>query len=177
MQSRNLAPGLLLIALGAIFLAGNLGAFSLLDLWPVLLIVLGLFFFVLWLRERPNYGLLMPASILVVVGLLFLYCQNNGWWYMRDLWPVFIIAPGVGFFLMYFLGEQEGGLLIPGSILLGVGLVIMSGNRWVGAWWPAVLIIIGVLLLLRPPKAWEFDADGGGSGSDTGAAPPPPDQL
>ena len=157
MPSRNFAPGVLLIALGAIFLASNLGAFDLFDYWPVLLIVLGLFFFGLWLRERPNYGLLMPFAVLVVTGGLFLYCQLNGWYYMRDLWPLFIIAPGIGFFLMYFLGEQEGGLLIPGSILLVLGIVFLSGNRWIGDWWPAILIVIGVLLLFRPPKSWSGD--------------------
>ena len=72
MRSRNFIPGLLLIVLGAIFLAGNLGAFEFWEYWPVIIILLGVAFFGIWLRERPNYGLLMPASVLTIVGILFL---------------------------------------------------------------------------------------------------------
>jgi len=172
MRSRNFIPGLLLIVLGAIFLAGNLGAFEFWEYWPVIIILLGVAFFGIWLRERPNYGLLMPASVLTITGILFLYCQINGWYYLEDLWPVFMLAPGVGFFLMYFFGEQEGGLLIPGSTLMVLGLLFMSGNRWVGYWWPVILIVIGVLLLLRPPKTWSVESAGWSSPGDDESQPP-----
>lgn len=169
MERRSLVPGLFLITIGAIILAANLSWFSILDFWPLLVILTGLFFFALWLRERENYGLLMPAAVVTIIGFLFLYCQGNGWWYMSDLWPIFIIAPGIGFFLMYIFGEQEGGLLVPGSILLVIGTLFLSIHDWSGWWWPILLILIGAVLLFRPPKKPERVLD---DFNDPGTEPP-----
>jgi hypothetical protein len=152
MESRNIIPGLLLIVIGAVILLANLGIFSLVGLWPLAVIILGVFFFILWLKDREDYGLLMPAAILTIVGCLFFYCEQNGWHHMSNLWPVFMIAPGFGFILMYVFGDQEPGLLIPGTIMLVIGIFFLSINEWVGRWWPIILIMLGVLLLFRPPK-------------------------
>jgi len=152
MHARHRGPGILLIVLGIALLVGNLGYFSLLDFWPILIVLAGILFFIQWLTDRENYGLLMPTTIMITTGILFLYCQLYGWYQMKDLWPIFIMAPGAGFMLMYLLGEQETGLLIPGGIMLTVGILFLSANDWAWRWWPAVLIVVGVLILLRPPK-------------------------
>ena len=168
MESRSFIPGLLLIFVGAGILLANLGMFSLAGLWPLLLVLGGAIFLVSWLRDRGNYGLLMPATVLIVFGILFLYCEQYGWWNMSSLWPVFMLGPGLGFILMYLFGERDGGLLIPGTILLVVGVFFLSMGRWSGRWWPAVLIIIGAVLLIWPPRKIEgsfTDADDTGSES------------
>jgi len=156
MNSRNSGAGLLLILLGAILLAANLGAFSLLRFWPLLIVGLGIAFFLMWLGERANYGLLMPAAVMTVIGLLFLYCEIEGWYHMDQLWPVFLLAPGLGFILMYLLGIQDRGLLIPGGILLFLGILFLSVNRLTGRWWPLLLVIVGIMLLLKKPSDSEF---------------------
>jgi len=155
MESRNLTPGLLLIAVGAIILMANLGFFSLVGFWPLIIILAGIFFLIQWIGDRENHGLLMPATVLTIVGLLFLYCEQYGWWNMSYLWPVFLLAPGFGFILMYLLGEQDRGLLVPGTILLVLGVFFLSINRWAGRWWPAILIVLGAVLLIRPPRKIE----------------------
>lgn len=160
MESRNFIPGLLLIVVGAAILLANLGFFSLVGLWPLIVVLGGVFFLAAWLKERENYGLLMPATMLMICGFLFLYCEQFGWWHMGVLWPVFMLAPGLGFILMYLLGEQDIGFLIPGSILLVLGVFFLSINRWAGRWWPAVLIILGAVLLIRPPKKIECSSSG-----------------
>jgi hypothetical protein len=152
MQARHRGPGILLIILGILLLAGNLGYFSLLDFWPLLIVLAGILFLIQWFGDRANYGLLLPSTILIVTGLLFLYCQLDGWYHMGDLWPIFIIAPGAGFILMYLAGDQDAGLLVPGGILLAVGTVFLSANEWAWRWWPALLIVAGALILLRPPR-------------------------
>jgi hypothetical protein len=151
MDTRNPAAYLLII-IGVLLLAANFGLFSLLRFWPLLVIAAGLVFFALWTVDRGNHGLLMPASVLVVIGVLCLYCELYGWWNMQDLWPVFILAPGVGFLLMYLLGHPDRGVLVPGAILMVIGIVFLSANRWAGRWWPVVLIAAGVLVLLRPRR-------------------------
>jgi hypothetical protein len=173
MSARNAGAGLLLIAVGGLLLLSNLGFLDIFGFWPLLIVVVGLAFFLMWVKDRGNYGLLMPFAVLTITGLLFLYCEYEGWWRMQDLWPVFVLAPGVGFILMYALGEKDKGLLVPGTILLATGTVFLSLNRWSGPWWPVILILAGIIILLVGPKA-AIDAvtdvfDGPDESESTGA--------
>ena len=151
MNSRSPAAYLLIVA-GLLLLAANFGLFSLVRFWPLLIVAGGVVFFGLWAVDRNNYGLLMPAAVLTIVGLLFLYCELDGWWRMQDLWPVFILAPGVGFILMFLFGSPDRGVLVPGTLLLVIGIAFLSANRWAGRWWPLVLIAAGLLVLMRPVR-------------------------
>jgi hypothetical protein len=153
MSVRNAGAGLILIAIGGLLLLSNLGFVDIFGFWPLLVVAVGVAFFLMWVKDRSNYGLLMPFAVLTITGLLFLYCEYEGWWRMQDLWPVFVLAPGVGFILMYALGEQDKGLLFPGTIMLATGTVFLSVNPWSGRWWPIVLIIAGIIILLGGPRA------------------------
>jgi hypothetical protein len=179
MKIRNSGAGLLFIILGAVLLAANLGAFSLLRFWPLLIVGLGVSFFLMWFGERGNYGLLMPAAVMTVVGLLFLYCEIDGWQHMEDLWPVFMLAPGLGFILMYLFGTQDKGLLVPGGMMLFMGILFLSVNRLTGRWWPLLLIVVGiVLLLIRPQDKELFDATPeGGLSTEPEVYEPPPEPV
>jgi hypothetical protein len=108
----------------------------------------GLVFFGMYANDRANYGLLMPATILTVVGGMF-FAIVFGWTIMDALWPLFIMAPGLGLLMMYLLGKREKGLLIPAGILIGISLVFLIGTSNYEYLWPVVLIAIGVLLLLN----------------------------
>lgn len=140
--------GIVLIALGVLFLVFNFTDLRPRELWPLLFIAGGFYFYGLYFFDRQNYGVLMPATILTLYGLLFLYCATSGWDLMRGLWPMFMIAPGLGFLLMYVLGKKETGLLIPGWILTGIGIVFLFAFHEGGMLFPALLIIVGVVLLL-----------------------------
>ena len=153
MSTRNAGAGILLIAIGGLLILSNLGLVDVFSFWPLLIVALGVAFFLMWVKNRGNYGLLMPFAVLTTAGLLFLYCNYEGWWRMQDLWPVFLVAPGVGFILMYALGEQEQGLLIAGTINMVIGTVFLSANPWSGRWWPVLLIVAGIIILLGGPKA------------------------
>jgi hypothetical protein len=91
----------------------------------------------------------MPATVLTVVGLMFFYCIFEGWFMMRTIWPFFIIAPGLGFLLMYVFGRKESALLIAGGILSAVGLIFLVGVMENEYLLPLILIVIGVILLLN----------------------------
>lgn len=147
-QSRQLFPGILLIVLGIFFLITNLADINIGGLWPLVLLVPGVYFFVLYFMNRGNFGVLMPATVLTVIGILFLYCEYTGWGAMHDLWPLFMIAPGIGFFLMYFLGRRDRGFLIPGGILTGLGLLFLVNLQDSEIFWPILLILVGLLLLI-----------------------------
>ncbi|MDZ7362539.1 MAG: hypothetical protein ONB46_17725 [candidate division KSB1 bacterium] len=147
--------GALLIAVGAIFLAVNLLGIGWRTLWPMLLFAGSAVFFVIFLTDRRNVGLLMPATILLVYGALFQYCTLTGWWRMSELWPLFIFGPGLGFFMMYLFGHRESGLLIPACILICLSVVFFFAFgpfRYYSRYWPVLLIIAGLFLLLRRKK-------------------------
>jgi hypothetical protein len=146
-QSR--LQGIVLIVLGILFLALNMSTIRLREIWPVFFVLLGLYFVLLFISDRKNYGVLMPASVFIVMGGLFLYCTIEGWYAMGMLWPFFLIGPGLGFFLMYFFGKKEQGLLVPGYILTGLGvlfLFIFAEGMYL---WPLLLIALGIFMLVR----------------------------
>jgi len=147
-KKSNFFWGLLLIGMGVIFLIGNLSRVGMESLWPIFPMVVGLAFWVGYFHDRKNYGLLMPGSILVVVSLLFFYCNFMGWWRMEILWPVFILAPAVGFVAMYFGGLKDQSLLIPAGILSGVGLLFLFISTGFEDYWPVFLIVAGIVLIL-----------------------------
>ncbi len=150
-NTKSLIAGIILIVIGLVILGDNLGFFYVTwdTFWPWFLIIGGVLFLMGWMSDREKYGLLMPASILIVYGFMFLWAAYDGWWYMDTLWPFFLIGPGLGFLLMYLLGNKETGLLVPAAILLGLGLIFLLGSGTARFFWPILLIGIGIILLFR----------------------------
>ena len=128
-ETRSLIWGVILVIIGFVFLGSNLDwfYFDWGDLWPSVMILGGLFFWVGWLSNRKEFGLLMPGSILLVYGVMFQYSALSGWYHMDELWPGFLLGPGIGFVFMYLLGNREKGLLVPAFILIG-----LAGIFWIG---------------------------------------------
>ncbi len=150
-SNKSLVPGIFLILLGLVFLLPNFTQLTLGDLWPLFVLGPGIYFFILFLQDRKNYGVLMPGTILMVIGLLFSYCTIAGWDAMNTLWPLFIIAPGLGFFLMFSFGKKERGLLIPAWILTGIGgaFLVARNLQEPNVFVALILIAIGVFLLFK----------------------------
>jgi hypothetical protein len=160
--SRAIVPGLILIVLGVLFLLSNFGALDL-DwgmLWTWIIILLGVIFWAGFIFDRSKDGLIMPGTILLVVGIVFNVSVRYDWAPMEDLWPFFILAPALGFYLMYLLGRHDRGVLVPAIVLTVIGVVFLMSTsnilRWLG---PIVMIGIGVLILLSRGKG---DAGRGG---------------
>jgi hypothetical protein len=72
---------------------------------------------------------------------------------MQYLWPFFLIGPGMGFYLMYFLGEKEKGLLIPAAILVGMGLLFILKFSHILKYWSVILIGTGLYLIYKHIKS------------------------
>lgn len=144
----NMIWGIFLIVIGFVFLIGNISRIGMEILWPAFPLAVGLAFCIGFIFDRKNVGLLMPGSILVIVGLLFFYCTIFGWDYMANLWPLFIIAPAVGFISVYFGGPRDSGLLIPAGILTGIGIVFLFISHGLGDYWPILLILAGSVLIV-----------------------------
>jgi hypothetical protein len=155
MKISDLIIGLGLVILGIVFLSENFGFIDIdiSNIWPLIIIFGGLGFWFGFFKDRNNYGLIMPGTILVVYGLLFWYCTFEGWYNMGAFWPVFLIGPGLGFYFMYLFGEKEKGFLIPATILTAIGVVFLFSQTGVFRLWPVLLIIIGFILIFRHRKS------------------------
>ncbi len=141
--------GLILIILGIAFLIANATDLGWRHFWPLILILGGIGFIALFLRDRKNYGVLMPASVLIVIGGILTAGVWLGWDQMNTLWPLFIAAPGIGFFAMYAFGPHKGGLLVPAFILTGIAGVFLLIEYDKEEFWPVLLILIGLALIFR----------------------------
>ncbi len=154
-QRSAIWTGSLLIFVGALLLAANLLEIDWHKMWPFLFFAGAAVNFSIFLADRRNFGVLMPATILLVYGALFLYCAWWGWWHMSELWPAFILGPGAGLLMMYLFGRRETGLLIPAFILIGISAVFFvtfGPLRYYSRYWPVILIILGAMLLLKRQK-------------------------
>jgi hypothetical protein len=151
MKTSDMVIGVGLIILGILFLFENFGyiAFDFKDVWPVFVILAGVGFWIGYIQDKKNYGLLMPGTILVIYGVMFYYCSMEGWYYMTDLWPVFIIGPGIGFFMMFIFGQKEKGMLVPASILTGIGILFMLSKTGIIRYWPVLLIVLGIVMIVK----------------------------
>jgi len=76
MKKNNALGGFVLVVVGALMLANNLGNWNLFSmdwLWPMFILIPGLVFELGYFSNRSNPGLLVPGGILTTLGLLFLF--------------------------------------------------------------------------------------------------------
>lgn len=156
--------GLLLICLGVAFLVQQrypqaFGA------WMIV-VGLALFFLFAYLYTR-EYGFLIPGCILMGIGLPLAYVQyateQTGiviGSMSVDQSGLIVMGLGLGFIAIWLIDllvshGRPGGWwpLVPGGLLMAVGLAISSDNeQWletISQWWPLVFIFIGGGILLQ----------------------------
>jgi hypothetical protein len=155
----NLVLGLLLILIGAWFLAAQFvpglswfwGVFD----WPLIIVSVGVFLLLLGLVLGAP-GMAIPACIVGGIGSL-LYWQNatgnwQSWAYAWTLIPGFV---GVGLMLSALLGEGWENFRV-GAWMSFISLIVFSiagamfGARVLGVYWPVLVIAFGVWLLVQP---------------------------
>ena len=99
--------------------------------------------------NRSNAGALVGGAIMIAFGLLALasrVIRGVDWGF---LWPFIIIAIGAVFFVAMFAGgRQTSGLAIPGSIVGGIGLVLLFQNitgHWesMSYFWTLIIMFVG----------------------------------
>jgi hypothetical protein len=158
----NLAVGLILILIGAWFLAAqvfpNLQVwFNISFSWPLIIIGVGVLLLLIGLLAGEP-GMAVPACIVGGIGGL-LYYQNltgnwGSWAYAWTLIPGFV---GVGLLLSGLLGNRPRRALGDGLNLIIISLVLflvfaafLGGPNLFGPFWPVLIILLGVWLIIRP---------------------------
>jgi hypothetical protein len=92
-------------------------------------------------QTQPDGGRRIGAYVLIAFGLFFLLAQVFDFSIFVALWPLLVILPGVPFlYAAYNGGKGQAGLIVPGSIISGTGLILLYQNitghweSWAYAW-------------------------------------------
>jgi len=139
--------GLFLIAIGIILIISNTSAGGIQTLWPIFPFSTGLVFLIIHTRKNLKLDLLLPGVILVIVSILLFYCNYTSWRYMEGLWPVFFLAPGIGFGLKYFTESKQRNHLNAALLLTGLAGLFWLAQLGFGDYWPIFLIVAGTVLV------------------------------
>lgn len=156
-----LVGGAVLIALGLLSLAGqifrdvNWGS-----LWPLLVIGMGMLFFVAMLAGgKQAAGFAVPGSIVGGIGLVLLFQSLTGHWQsMSYFWTLIILFVGTGVYIMGQYTNDESQKK-SGLRVMKVGLVLfllfgaffeMLFSSYNGLVFPLLLILLGVYLVVVP---------------------------
>lgn len=161
-RKSSLVFGVLLVLVGAVFLLVQLvpglkETINWASAWPLIIVGVGVAFLVgAVIGKLP--GLAVPAAIIGGIGGLLWY-QNatdswGTWSYAWALIPGFV---GVGIILSGILSGKVREALTGGGWLIIISLVMffifgsfLGGFEQFGAYWPVLLIVLGVMILLRP---------------------------
>jgi len=153
----SVAGGLVLILLGALFLAVQwVPGLQLWFSWPLIIIGIGVLLLIVGLLTGVP-AMAMPACIVGGIGGL-LYWQNatgnwESWAYAWTLIPGFV---GVGMVLSGLLGGDTRQMVSGGGWLILISLVLFAvfasffgAMGLVGRYWPVLLIGLGLLVLAQ----------------------------
>jgi hypothetical protein len=80
-------------------------------------------------RDNRMFGNVIGGIALITLGVFFLLGQWLGLNVFAKFWPALVIGFGGAFFAGMFLGGKEaGGLAIPGSMFVILGLIFFAQN-------------------------------------------------
>jgi len=165
-KKASILPGLILIFVGSIILLYKFfpGFVDFRHAYPIVLLALGvMLIFSVCCKSKTDKGAVFPGTILFFIGLFF-FLRNYGlveYYYVREVWPIFIIMVGLGFLALFLAKPSDSGVLVPAGILLFIGVIsllnklyIIDIELWeiIADYWPVILIVIGLSIILGSLK-------------------------
>lgn len=145
-MSRQYYAGIALLAAGLIIVLGKIGFFSFIGsvLWPFALLVGGILLYVLYFGRLLPTVVLVPAGILSVYGVLFIFCTLFGWSFINQLWPLFMFGPAAGLYGYYAFEPFKPKLALQIAVVLGIATALSFGFVLITSW---SIYVIGLLLI------------------------------
>jgi hypothetical protein len=160
-QKGNVYVAILLIVLGGLFLAFNLvTGLHIGRAWPLFIFAVSFAFFLpplLWREQRGGLaGLLIPATILFMLALIFTYnILTDDWVIWTYGWILLVFGVGLGIYLAARLGKWGDSTAWVGIWMLIASLAVFTlfatilSSGLLKLISPVILLIAGGLLLLR----------------------------
>lgn len=168
-NNSSIIIGLIFILIGVGLLVDKMDLFDFgwQQIYPVIFILISVISFINVFAGQKNSA--FWGGVFGVLGAFF-FLRNFDlipffWFY--EYWPIFLIALGVGFIVLYIFNPRDWGVLIPGTILTGLGLLFIFESMdliedvlevaWEIVWtyWPLALVLLGVGLILSSLKRKE----------------------
>ena len=164
MRTRNGFLGLIFIVLGALLIFDHYHFihFSIWELWPLIILYMGI------QAERKyfnGYGgsrNLLTGATLITYSLIFMIGNFAPWHYSSEIWPLYIMGPGLGFLQMYYYGHNRkynfkiGIILVITSVIFLIDSVLnipFDMVLYIG------LVLFGLYLITRDREDDEFDEE------------------
>jgi len=145
--AQYLAP--LLILIGVLVTLENfqlVGAVS--AHWPLLLIILGLGFLMLFFqRQRSDAVLLWLGSFLTILALFCYYLNFTSWARLARLWPIFLGIVGLSFLALGLDTRRPLYLYFAGSFI-ALFVILMLVFTVSTRLWPMSFVVFGLSLLV-----------------------------
>lgn len=155
----SIVGGAILILVGAVLFTAQVLPEFMPDFWeifswPWIVIGIGLVLFILGAAVGEP-GMAVPATIVSGLGGILAYQWYTGdwqsWSYIWALIPGFV---GIGIVLMSLLGgdaslKDGGTLMFISFIMLAVFGSFFGAVGMAGKYWPVLLILLGVVLMVR----------------------------
>ena len=137
-----------LILMGIALLLENYGFISgVWMFWPVLPLIIGIGFCMLYFRARKDLVLLGLGTFIMLNSILFFYLNCTAWYLLAYLWPVFIVILGMSFLTCYIFSKRN--IIIYLAILLmslGISFILIFAVSTI--LWPISLVLAGLSFIL-----------------------------
>jgi len=160
--NKFLVLGVAALVAGGVLLLWNLGYLPQPGrLWPIAVLVAGLFFlYMAWPRKHSD-NWIIPGMVLTLGGLVFLLANTVlGGQSLQRIWPVFMLVTGVSL-IPYALRKKasaRAAIIVPAIFIsfLALFFLIFSLHReeggglvaFVRQWWPMILVVLGISLII-----------------------------
>ncbi len=151
---KHLMTGLWLIIIGIGWLLWNLHVINWAWTERYGFIILGAFLLVKNFITKKHHVAL--GTFLILIGCFHLYLDSAYEYEMHHLWPLYLMAGGVAFFVNFVLNTSRWFSLVAALTLIGFGAIHLSRSFWfvpydlvnaVKLYWPLTFVLAGVILL------------------------------
>ncbi|RKY83508.1 hypothetical protein DRQ09_09960 [candidate division KSB1 bacterium] len=160
-RNRTIIPGLILIIIGILLLIHKFEViyFDWEIYFPLIIALIGLLLWVNAIIKREKKGVFIGTIFLIIGG--FFYLRNSEiipYFYMEEIWPIFIISIGVGFFAIFIFEPKRWGVLFTGALISLIGIYFLLERMFyirraileeIFSYWPVILIVIGAIILVN----------------------------
>jgi len=151
--------GILLIAAGVLFLLQNFGILGgdIVLLWSLLFGAGGLVFLYVFLTNRANWWAVIPGFVLLSLAAVIALDQLAP--QAEETWggALFLGGIALAFWVVYLTKREHWWAVIPGGVLLTIGLVtglssVLEGVEMGGVFFLGLGLTFGLLSLLPTPE-------------------------
>jgi hypothetical protein len=159
--NKLLISGVSVLLAGGVLLLWNFGYLPQPGkLWPVPVILVGLFFlYMTWPRGNSDRWII-PGMVLTLGGIVFLLINTVlSEQSLARIWPAFMLVTGLSL-IPYGCrkrGSARTAIVVPGIFISGLAVMFFPFSlrqaeggfvAFVQQWWPMILVIVGLVLII-----------------------------